>query len=40
MHRDFDPDPVAVAGAHRREQRFLADQGFIPIKTDRETLTP
>ncbi|GAB3792778.1 alpha/beta hydrolase [Dyella agri] len=30
---DFDPDPAAVADAHRREQRFLMDQGFISIKT-------
>lgn len=28
---DFDPDPVAVADAHQREQQFLADQGFISI---------
>lgn len=30
---DFDPDPVAVADAHQREQRFLIDQGFISVRT-------
>jgi len=40
QENDFDPDPAAVADAHRREQRFLADHGFISIKTDGKTPTP
>lgn len=36
---DFDPDPDALADAHRREQRFLADQGFLPTEPSSKATT-
>jgi len=30
QYKDFDSDPVAVADAHRREERFLVSLGYVP----------